>query len=237
MKLPQRAKITEIWTVHTQFWKPNRTTTTTRLWRRWNYRNLDLHIFESQTEQLLWDFEGDEITEIRTVHAHFWKPNRTTSMRLWRWRNYRNLDLHIFESQREQLLRDFEVWRRRNYRNLDCPYTFLKAKRNNNCYEALKTMKLPKFGPTQFWKPNRTTTTRLEGDEITEIRTVHAHFRKPNRTTTMRLWRWWNYRNLDLHIFESQREQLLRDFEVWRRRNYRNLDQTYTFLKAKRNNH
>ena len=51
--------------------KPNRTTTTTRLWWRWNYRNSDCpYIFESQTEQqLLRDFGDDEITEIRTVHT------------------------------------------------------------------------------------------------------------------------------------------------------------------------
>ena len=35
-----------------------------------------------------------------------------------------------------------------NYRNLDQPYTFLKAKQNNNYYVASKTTKLPKFGPT-----------------------------------------------------------------------------------------
>ena len=54
---------------------------------------LSILIFESQTEQqLLRDFDDDEITEIRTVH------------------------------------------------------TFLKAKQNNNYYETLMTMKLPKFG-------------------------------------------------------------------------------------------
>ena len=63
-------------------------------------------------------------------------PNRTsTTMILWRWQNYRNLD-HIFESQTEQqLLRGFED----DDRNSDSPYTFLKAKQNNNYYETLKT--------------------------------------------------------------------------------------------------
>ena len=32
---------------------------------------LSIHIFESQTEQLLRSFEDDEITEIRTVLTHF----------------------------------------------------------------------------------------------------------------------------------------------------------------------
>ena len=76
---------------------------------------LSIYIFESQTEQqLLGDFKDDEITDIRTVHKHFWKPNRTTTTtRLWRWRNYRNLDQ---------------------------PYTFLKAKQNNNYYFFIFTL-------------------------------------------------------------------------------------------------
>ena len=123
-------------------------TTTIQLRRLWNYWNLyrsypflkakqnnyhaaskmtklpkfrlSIHIFESQTEQqLLRDFEDDEITEIRTVHTHFWKPNRTTTTT--------------------------RLWRRQNYRNSNCPYTFLKAKQNNNYYETLKMTKLPKF--------------------------------------------------------------------------------------------
>ena len=37
---------------------------------------LSIHISESQIDQqLLRDFEDDKITEIRTVHTHFWKPN------------------------------------------------------------------------------------------------------------------------------------------------------------------
>ena len=102
-------EIPEIRTDHTYFWKPNRTTTTTQLQRRWNYRNSGwpypflkakqnnnnystskttklpkfgqiIPIFESQTEQqLLYDFKDDEITEIWTDHTHFWKPSRTAT--------------------------------------------------------------------------------------------------------------------------------------------------------------
>ena len=157
-----------------------------------------IHIFESQTEQqLLNNFEDDEITKIRTVHTHFWKPNRTTTTTLKMTKLPKfglSNSMHIFESQTEQqLLRDFE----------DDEITEIWT--NHTHFESQTEQQLLRD---------------FEDDIITEIQAVHTHFWKPKRTTTttskmMKLPKF----GLSIHIFESQKErQLLREFEdvkIW----------------------
>ena len=88
-----------------------------------------------------WKWAKQRGRHLRQLSLH----SETTSATEITEKKYRNSDCpYIFESQTEQqLLWDFND--DENYRDPDCPFTFLKAKQNNY-YETLMTMRLPKFG-------------------------------------------------------------------------------------------